>query len=151
MWHQRGSSEKPIVSLLPDEKKVFSGFEDLVLSYDELKDILSNPTAYEAWHAALSSVYAIYLIVDRETGKQYVGSAYGSGGLLGRWSCYVGTHHGNNKLMHELICKYPERYNSFQFSILQILPKTLTADEVVAIESRYKRKLLSIEFGMNGN
>jgi hypothetical protein len=151
MWHQKATSEKPIVSLQPDEKKVFSGFEDLVLSYDELKEILANPTAYEAWHAALSSVYAIYLIVDRETGKQYVGSAYGSGGLLGRWACYVDTHHGNNKLMQELICNYPERYHSFQFSILQILPKTLTADEVISIETRFKKKLLSIKFGMNDN
>lgn len=151
MWHQKATSEKPIVSLQPDEKKVFSGFEDLVLSYDELKEILANPTAYEAWHAALSSVYAIYLIVDRETGKQYVGSAYGSGGLLGRWACYVDTHHGNNKLMQELICNYPERYHSFQFSILQILPKTLTAEEVISIETRFKKKLLSIQFGMNNN
>ena len=151
MWHQKGTSEKPIISLQPDEKKVFSGFEDLILSYDELKEILDNPTVYESWHAALSSVYAIYLIVDRETGKQYVGSAYGSGGLLGRWACYINTRHGNNKLMRELICNYPERYHNFQFSILQILPKTLTADEVVATETKYKKKLLSIEFGMNDN
>ncbi len=151
MWHQKGTTEKPIISLQPDERKVFSGYENLVLSYDELKEIVNNPTVYEAWHAALSSVYAIYLIVDRDTGKQYVGSAYGSGGLLGRWSCYVETYHGHNKLMRELICNYPERYHRFQFSILQILPKTLTADEVIAIESRYKRKLLSIEFGMNDN
>ena len=151
MWHQKGSSEKPIISIQPDAKKVFSGFEDLILSYDELKDILENPTVYETWHAALSSVYAIYLVVDQETGKQYVGSAYGRGGLLGRWACYVDTHHGDNKLMRELICNYPERYHSFQFSILQILPKTLTADEVIAIETRYKKKLLSVHFGLNEN
>ncbi len=151
MWHQKGTSEKPIVSIQPDEKKVFSGFEDLVLSYDELKEIICNPTVYEAWHSALSSVYAIYLIVDRENGKQYVGSAYGSGGLLSRWTCYIDTYHGHNKELKELICNYPERYHSFQFSILQILPKTLTADEVISIESRYKKKLLSKEFGMNAN
>ncbi len=151
MWHQRGTTEKPVVSLQMDEKKVFSGFEDLVLTYDELKEIVCNPVVYEAWHAALASVYAIYLIVDRETGKQYVGSAYGSGGLLSRWSCYVETYHGHNKRMRELICDYPERFHSFQFSILQILPKTLTADDVVSVESQYKRKLLSIEFGMNDN
>lgn len=151
MWHQKGSSEKPIISIQPDEKKIFSGFEDLVLSYDELKEIICNPTVYESWHSALSSVFAIYLIVDRENGKQYVGSAYGSGGLLSRWSCYVETRHGHNKELQKLICNYPERYHSFQFSILQILPKTLTADEVISIESRYKKKLLSKEFGMNAN
>ena len=75
MWHQKGTTEKPIVAIQADEKKVFSGFENLILTYDELKEIVENPTIYEAWHTALSSVNAIYLIVDRETGKQYVGSA----------------------------------------------------------------------------
>ena len=151
MWHQKGTTEKPIVAIQADEKKVFSGFENLILTYDELKEIVENPTIYEAWHTALSSVNAIYLIVDQETGKQYVGSAYGKDGLLGRWSCYVNSLHGNNKLMKELICAYPERYHHFQFSILQILPKTVTDDEVIQTESLYKKKLLTIPFGMNDN
>ena len=151
MWHQKGTTGKPIVAIQADEKKVFSGFENLILTYDELKEIVENPTIYEAWHTALSSVNAIYLIVDRETGKQYVGSAYGKDGLLGRWSCYVNSLHGNNKLMKELICAYPERYHHFQFSILQILPKTATDDEVIQTESLYKKKLLTIPFGMNDN
>ena len=151
MWHQKGTTEKPIVAIQADEKKVFSGFENLILTYDELKEIVENPTIYEAWHTALSSVNAIYLIVDRETGKQYVGSAYGKDGLLGRWSCYVNSLHGNNKLMKELICDHPERYHYFQFSILQILPKTATDDEVIQTESLYKKKLLTIPFGMNDN
>lgn len=114
MWHQKGTTEKPIVSIQADEKKVFSGFEDLILTYDELKEIILNPTVYEAWHTALSSVNAIYLIVDRESGKQYIGSAYGKDGLLGRWSCYVSSIHGHNKRMKELICAYSERYHHFQ-------------------------------------
>lgn len=151
MWYQKGSTEKPIISLQPDEKKVFSGFEDLILTYDQLKEIVEHPLIYEAWHTALSSVYAIYLIVDMENGRQYVGSAYGADGLLGRWSCYVRTYHGHNKLMKKVICDYPERYHHFQFSILQILPKTLMPEEVIEIETRFKRKLLSNKFGMNDN
>lgn len=151
MWHQKGTTEKPIVSIQADEKKVFAGFERLILTYDELKEIILNPTVYEAWHTALSSVNAIYLIVDRESGKQYIGSAYGKDGLLGRWSCYVNSLHGHNKRMKELICTYPERYRHFQFSILQILPKTMTEDEVIQTESLYKKKLLTIPFGMNDN
>jgi len=94
---------------------------------------------------------AIYLIEDTETGKQYVGSAYGKDGLFGRWLCYVTTHHGGNKGMREVICDFPDRYHDFQFSILQILPKTLTDEEVIHIESLWKSKLLSIRFGMNDN
>ena len=151
MWHQKGTTGKPIVAIQADEKKVFSGFENLILTYDELKESVENPTIYEAWHTALSSVNAIYLIVDQETGKQYVGSAYGKDGLLGRWSCYVNSLHGNNKLMKEMICAYPESYHHFQFSILQILPKTVTDDEVIQTESLYKKKLLTVPFGMNDN
>lgn len=151
MWHQKGTTEKPIISIQLDEKKVFSGYEFLVLSYDHLKEIVENETVYSEWHTALKSVYAIYLIVDTETGKQYVGSAYGNDGLLGRWRCYVATQHGNNKLMKQVVCEYPERYHAFQFSILQILPKTITDEEVIKIESKWKEKLLSIKFGMNDN
>ena len=150
-WHQKGSTEQPIVSISSAPNMVFSGYENLILSYRELKEIVENQSVYSEWHTALSSVNAIYLIVDRTTGKQYVGSAYGEGGLLGRWSYYVSTLHGGNKLMKELICCYPERYQDFQFSILQILPKTLTSNEIIDLETLYKRKLLSFKFGMNDN
>ena len=151
MWHQKGSTEKAVVSIQPDKKKVFSGFEDLVLSFDELKDIISNREIYDSWHTALSSVYAVYLIVDTESGMQYVGSAYGEGGLLARWKTYVETKHGGNIKMKKLLEEYPDSYKRFQFSILQILPKTVTEDGVIAIESLYKRKLMSIKFGLNDN
>ena len=152
MWHQKGTTEKKIVSIQADKKKVFKGYEDLIISFDELKEIIEDPITYEEWYAALSSVYAIYLIVDTETGKQYVGSAYDNeNGLLGRWKCYIETRHGNNKHLKKLICDYPERYHVFQFSVLQILPKTMTQEEVTRIEALYKKKLMSIEFGMNAN
>ena len=151
-WHQKGTTEKEIVSLQPDRKMVFPGYEHVILSYDKLKDIVDNPTAYEDWITPLKSIYAVYLIVDTETGKQYVGSAYNTEeGLFGRWSCYVATKHGGNKLMKEELCDHPERYHKFQFSILQILPKTLSPDDVIKIETLYKDKLLTKEFGMNGN
>lgn len=149
-WAQKGTNEKPIVAI--QDKRVFSGYEDFVLTYDELKEIVKDPTAYESWHTALSSVNAIYLIVDRENGRQYVGSAYGKGGLLGRWSHYVDSLHGGNKLMKELLCNYPERYTHFQFSVLQLLPKTATPDDVIHTETLWKKKLLTYEpFGMNAN
>ena len=151
MWHQKGTTEKPIVSIQEDQRKVFSGFENLILTYDELKEIVDNPTVYESWHTALSSINAVYLIVDKKSGKQYVGSAYGENGLLGRWAYYVNSLHGNNKKLKELICAYPERYHQFQFSILQMLPKTVTNDEIIQIENLYKKKLLTISFGLNDN
>lgn len=149
-WAQKGTNEKPIVAI--QDKRIFSGYENFVLTYDELKEIVNDPTAHESWHTALSSVNAVYLIVDRENGRQYVGSAYGRGGLLGRWTCYVKSLHGGNKLMKELLCDYPDRYTHFQFSILQLLPKTATPDDVIQTETLWKKKLLTYEpFGMNQN
>ena len=151
VWSQKGTTEKPIISIQREDKKVFSGYEDLVLSYNQLKEIVENETAYSEWHAALKAVYAIYLIVDVETGRQYIGSAYGSEGLFKRWSCYVTTRHGGNKQMKEELCGHPDRYHAFQFSILQVLPKSVTDEEVIRTESRWKEKLLSKKFGMNDN
>lgn len=149
-WAQKGTNEKPIVAI--QDKRIFSGYENFVLTYDELKEIVNDPTAHESWHTALSSVNAVYLIVDRENGRQYVGSAYGRGGLLERWTCYVKSLHGGNKLMKKLLCDYPDRYIHFQFSILQLLPKTATPDDVIQTETLWKKKLLTYEpFGMNQN
>ncbi len=150
-WAQRGTNEKSVVAIQANPKMVFNGFENLVLTYDELREILDDTITYSEWHTALSSVNAVYLIVDRKNGKQYVGTAYGKDGLLGRLAIYVATGHGNNKLMKEAVCAYPERYKEFQFSILQILPKNLTDEEIIKMESLYKRKLMTKEFGMNDN
>ena len=152
VWKQRGTNEKPIVALGSAHKKPFVGYENVVLTYEELKEVIENDVDYEAWHTALSSIYGIYLIVDTKSGQQYVGSAYGNDGLLGRWRCYVETLHGNNAQMKELICYHPERYQFFQFSILQVLSPALTKDEVIHKESLWKRKLHTYApYGLNKN
>ena len=94
---------------------------------------------------------AVYLFVDTVSGQQYVGSAYGDDGLLGRWKAYIDTRDGGNKKIKELLRKEPERYHKFQFSILQILPKSTSNESVIQCEALYKNKLLSREFGMNDN
>lgn len=73
-------------------------------------------------------------------------------GVLGLWTHYVKSLHGDNKLMKELLCDYPDRYTHFQFSILQLLPKAVTPDEVIQTETLWKKKLLTYEpLGMNAN
>ena len=150
-WHQKGTTEKSVLAIDSPIKKSFIGYDNVVLPYAQLKEVVQNREVYELWQTALSAVKAIYLIVDTKNGKQYVGSAYGKDGLLGCWRVYVDTLHGNNKLMKEVVCAYPDRYQYFQFSILQILPKTITDDEIIDIESLWKKKLGTIPFGMNDN
>lgn len=150
-WHQKGTTDKKIVALQSSSKFEFKGFEDLILMFDDLEEIVDDSVIYENWHTALTSVYAIYLIVDTISGKQYVGSAYGNNGLMGRWTTYVKTKHGGNKKIIELLNDHPERYKDFQFSVLQILPKNITNDEVINIENLWKNKLQTREFGLNDN
>lgn len=150
-WAQKGTTEKPIVAIQAKNLKIFEGFEKLILSFDELKEIVEGAKVHENWHTALSSVYAVYLITDTEGGMQYIGSAYGKNGLLGRWSEYVKTKHGNNKKIIKLLEEYPNRYRKFQYSVLQILPKNLSEEEVVDVEKLWKDKLHTREFGLNDN
>lgn len=156
-WCQKGTTEKEIIALMPHRNaqlvSKLTDFENMRLSFDELESIIAAPDFYSDWVGALSTTYAIYLITDTVSGKQYVGSAYGKNGLYGRWSEYVNTKHGGNKKMRELLKKHPERYHRFQFSILQTLPKSLAVDNVsvIEVESLWKSKLNTIEFGLNDN
>lgn len=150
-WYQSATNDKPILAIQERERLAFKGFEDLILCYADLKEIINDPIRFSNWHTALKSVYAIYLISDTKTGKLYVGSAYGKDGLFARWKCYVDTHTGNNKGMIDTISVSPNQYRHFQFAILQIIPKVATAEDVISLESLYKRKMLSRQFGMNQN
>lgn len=150
-WHQSALKEKRIVAIQQQPKARFPGYEKVLLPYSQLKDIIDDRITYSDWHTALSSIYAIYLITDQSNGKQYVGSAYGADGLLGRWRKYVETGHGNNIELVEALKANPEQYTLFQFSILQVLPKNMSADMVIEAESAYKDKLLTRQFGMNSN
>lgn len=156
-WCQNGTTEKEIVALMPSKNGQFvpplTDFETVNLSFDELESIVTTPDFYKDWVGALSSTYAIYLITDVVSGKQYVGSASGQDGLYGRWSDYVHSKHGGNTKMEELLKLHPERYHKFQFNILQLLPKSASTDKksVDEVERLWKQKLNTIKFGLNDN
>lgn len=151
MWHQKATTEKEILAIQAKTKISFTGYEDTILSYEELKEIIDNKELYAEWHASLASVYGIYLITDTISGKLYVGSAYGNQGILQRWTEYVETKHGGNKKIRQLLKEDPKRYKHFQFSILQVVSKTMKPDDVIRLEGIYKDKLKSREFGLNDN
>ncbi len=80
-----------------------------------------------------------------------MGSASGASGVWGRWEQYAKKGHGDNKLLIDLLARdsdYPQR---FSFSLLHILPKTLTRDEVIKREGLYKLKLGTRATGLNLN
>jgi len=89
--------------------------------------------------------------LDKITGNQYIGSAYGKDGIWQRWSEYSKTGHGGNELLKELCLIDTQYYKNFQFTILQSLPSNLSNKDVIAVESLYKKKLGTKVFGLNKN
>jgi hypothetical protein len=153
-WHQWLSekADKEVIELRPRGfVREFSGFDEVHLRFDELKQIVEHPDANRLWHTMLGGVAGVYLIVDGTNGDQYIGSAYGEDGILGRWKGYAVTKHGGNKRLKDLLATDPERYTAFSFSILRTLSRSLTAKEVISIESHYKKKLGTRAFGLNDN
>ena len=151
-WHHNAdTSEKVIKAIQKDKKIPFSSYDEVILPYPKLKEIIEDPNTYSDWHAALSNVNGIYVIVEPESGKQYIGSAYGEKGILHRWKEYVKTKHGGNKKLKEIINEKPDIYKSFQFSILQVLPSNISDKEVISIETNFKNKLLTKDCGLNDN
>lgn len=148
-WHQY-LSEKEVVEILPrGYVKDFPGYLEILITYDELVEIINNPGANREWHRMLSAVAGIYLIVDSATGRQYVGSAYGKDGFLGRWTTYANNPDGGNKKLQELLAGNEAYARNFRYSILHTLPKTLTDQEVIAYERIFMNKLGSRAFGLN--
>lgn len=153
-WLQHYKNEMNVVridrGLMENNIPVFTRFEDVVLNYSQLKMIfqLNN----QEWKSKLESCNCIYLILDKHTGKQYVGSTYNNKGIWGRWAEYAETGHGNDVSLMALLSddvKYAER--NFQWCILETMPLKILPEQAVDRESLYKRKLGSREFGYNNN
>jgi hypothetical protein len=123
----------------------FKSYDYIHLTYRELKKIIEHPSSNITWVTALSNVNGIYLIRENSTGQLYVGSAYGEKGIFGRWKNYATNGHGGNK---ELMGLDP---NNFEFSILEILSSTSSAEEVIEKENKWKIKLGTRQNGLNVN
>ncbi len=150
-WVQTITS-KPVVAILPPSSIMeFESYETTVLMHDDLVRMISNRTSNHTWYNALRSVNGVYCITNRRNGLNYVGSAYGKNGIWGRWSNYAEDGHGGNKLLKELLTKEPDSVDHFQFSILEILSGTSTADDAIDKETLWKLKLGSKIGGYNDN
>jgi hypothetical protein len=143
--------EQMTVSGIREEKLSiadFPGFNRVRLSFGMLAAVIrqNNPS----WHAALANIAGVYVIVDRTTGKQYVGSAYGGVGLWQRWSTYAKTGHGGNKELRQLLSQNGTEYaHNFQFSLVEVCDINASDDYIISRESHWKDVLLTREFGLN--
>ena len=115
-------------------------WDELRFTWEELKVLPSK------WKAALSQWRGIYFIFDESDGKGYVGSAYGTENLLGRWLGYAASGHGGNKKLRH---RDPQH---FRFSVLQRVSPDMESDEVIRLECSWKERLHTrAPHGLNDN
>lgn len=154
-WDQKATTDKIIIALYPQtnfrEIKPFSTYEDVILTYDELVAIVQDSLTYNDWKSALSNVNGIYLILDKKTGNQYIGSTYNQDGIFGRWKCYADTKDGGDVGLKALLKERPDAHKDFQYTILRVLSKCITPEEAINVESLYKEKLGTRVYGLNMN
>lgn len=130
----------------------FPGYDKVRLSYEQLSIVVHRHK--RDWVAALENQKAVYLITDKNSGKQYVGSAYGENGmLLQRWTNYVVDGHGGNKLLKQVVDKYGFDYvkQNFQYAILENYNARVDKHIILKRESWWKETLGSKAFGLNAN
>ncbi|PLR73513.1 GIY-YIG nuclease family protein [Bacillus sp. UMB0728] len=143
---------KEVVQLLPKGYVGhFPGYLDFFLSYEELKRMIEHRDAHSDWHKMLSAVSGVYVILDTGTGEQYIGSAYGKRGILGRFESYAKSPDGGNLKLLAHIQNDTDSVARFQYSLLETLPASMTLNEVITRETLYKRKLGTRAYGLNLN
>ena len=132
----------PILAIHDEQQLVprLAEWDQLVFSWSELATLpRRHSDLLESWRG-------IYLIKDHSDGLCYVGSAYGSDNLLGRWQSYGRSGHGGNLLLRG---RPPE---NFHFSILERLAETADPRDVIRRENSWKLRLgTRSPLGLNAN
>ena len=135
---QKGNVGKPITEIRRTVHDLpFPGF--LEFRHD-LRELRSVPLL---WRSFLSSVTGVYVLTCLGTGQQYVGAAYGLDGFWGRWVQHARSEHGDAKRLKKTA------RTDYQVTILEVASSSAKFDDVLALESRWKRKLLTVEYGLN--
>ncbi len=97
------------------------------------------------WQTVLGQWRGVYYIFDAKVGKGYVGSACGVENILGRWKNYAASGHGGNKKLRELDPR------DFTFTILERTSPDMDPAETTQLESTWKERLHTREYGLNDN
>ena len=128
----------------------FPGYTKVHLSKKRLDIVVSQRDP--SWRGALRSVAGVYVIGDTATGRLYIGSATGIGGIWARWEQYSITGHGGNLELVQLLKDKGSAYASnFMFGILEIADVTASETHMLQRETHWKKVLLTRGFGYNRN
>lgn len=140
-WRWGASGQFPVLTIEAESRFVRSmpNWQEIILTHAELQSLPSS------WKSALSQWRGIYFVYDTNRQAGYVGSAYGSENILGRWQDYARSGHGGNKELKSSAAK------DLRFSILQRTSPDLDAEAIVALEASWKQRLHTRDFGLNRN
>lgn len=140
-WAQKAADQpKPILEITRVfREEEFPGYTRFITNLSTIEALPAS------WLGTLKAAKGIYLLTCPETKEQYVGSAYGEDGFLGRWLAYVRDGHGGN-----VILKSRNR-SDYQVSILEVCGSSASVEEIIAMENLWKVKLQTREMGLNGN
>lgn len=139
-WFQWADGRpKAILELrLQAQEPPFPGFSGFISRISEI------PRFPQAWIGALEGVRGVYLLVT-DQGEQYVGSATGTDGFMGRWRSYLANGHGGNVLLRRA------GYRDYEITILEIASPDMSPNDIVAREAFWKTKLGARAHGLNAN
>lgn len=140
-WIQRADRQNKNVLEVRTEFKEpeFPGFLNFI---EQLSRLERLP---RAWTTALRAAKGVYLLSCPKTKEQYVGSASGGEGFWQRWEEYTRNGHGGD------IALKSRDPSDYQVSILEVAGTASTMENIIAMETRWKRKLQSREMGLNRN
>ena len=140
-WIQHAArQDKCVEELRPAfQEETFPGFLNFI---EPLSKIAKLPSS---WGEALRSARGVYLLTCPMTKQQYVGSAGGEAGFLGRWHDYLENGHGGN------VALGARSLVDYQVSILEVAGSSASSADIAAMEGRWQLKLQSCEMGLNRN
>ena len=130
----------------------FGGYDRVHLPYAKL-DRIFRREIMPSYYDALESVTGVYCLTDTRTGKLYIGSATGEGGVAARWGNYLDSKHGGNKKLRELYDREGEEYfrENFEFTLLEYFGMSYDPQKVLEREQWWKDCLDTRAHGYNDN
>lgn len=129
----------------------FPGHDRINHSLADLQAVVAQGRS--DWRVALKSMKGVYVIHDKETGRRYVGSAYGDTGVWQRWKTYAATLHGGNVGLRELVAQKGEEYcrANMRFALLEYWSMRTDDAHVLQREAYWKEVLHARSLGHNRN
>ena len=141
------------IQILPEifTGEVFPGYQNVNHTLSFLRSIVDRDRL--DWKVPLQAVKGVYLVFNSDTGKAYVGSAYGDAAIWSRLSSYVHTGHGWNDDLVTTIQQVGLNYalTHFRFSVLEVFTHNTPDKTIQGREAHWKRVLHTREFGHNKN